>query len=180
MVPQLFKWILSKWKKSSLTTSSDSVIFADDITHSDAETDTGSFRKEESLLYSHIIYRSYFTFTTWINSGVFDCGAKTHLDKLNVIQRITARIILQVSRASHAQSLLDILLLQSLEERRKNPLLTLIHSIVNSTSHSAFDNLFVFEDHHSGELLVPYRKSVMETPVLFFSAIQFSTIPIRR
>lgn len=91
--------------------------------------------------------------------GVFSSAAKTHLEKLDVIQRIAARIILQVPNDSHAKPLLEILKLQSLESRRENHLLALIDKILDSSCHPALIDTFRYSNLQVGELQIPQSRT---------------------
>jgi hypothetical protein len=75
-------------------------------------------------------------------SAVISPAAKTHLKKLDVIQRSAARIIFGLPRDAHAQPLLDALQLPSLESRRGDRLCSIVDSILRGSCHPAFVGYF--------------------------------------
>ena len=68
--------------------------------------------------------------------------AKTHLKKLDVIQRSAARIIHGLPRDAHAAPLLEALQLQSLESRRTDHVAKIVSSVLDGTCHPALKDLF--------------------------------------
>ena len=89
------------------------------------------------LLYSAVI-RSHLEYA----SAVRVPAAKTHLDKLEAIQRISARIICHAPRDAHAGPLLDKLDLETLQVRRELHVKQLVGNIINHDSHPYFENMF--------------------------------------
>ena len=85
-----------------------------------------------SLIRSHLEYCS----------AILTPVAKTHLKKLDVIQRSAARIIYDLPRDAHAAPLLDALHLQSLESRRHDHVTKLVRSILDSDCYPAFRSFF--------------------------------------
>ena len=80
-------------------------------------------------------------------SSLFTSAAKTHLKKLDTIQRIAARIIYEVPRDTHAEPLLIFLQLDHLGDRREQHMLRLVKSFVSGSSHPAMTLLFHQEPH---------------------------------
>ena len=68
--------------------------------------------------------------------------ARTHLDKLDVIQRIAARIACHLPRRAHAAPILKQLRLESLESRREARVLKVIDSILRQDCHPAIASMF--------------------------------------
>ena len=84
------------------------------------------------------------------HENVFAPAAKTHLDKLEVIQRIAARIICGTPNDAHSEPLLNTLCLPSLAERRSEHITNLIFGMLAGCSHPAFAETFVLSA--SGEV----------------------------
>ena len=84
------------------------------------------------LLYTALI-RSHLEYC----SSIFSTAAKTHLKKLDIIQRKAARIIYRVPRDAHADLLLLFLNLDVLCDRRETHLIKLIKSFVSGRCHPA-------------------------------------------
>ena len=72
------------------------------------------------LIYTALI-RSHMEYC----SAIFSSAPKTHLKKLDVIQRKTAHIIYRVPRDAHADILLLFLKLEDLSDRREAHLIKL-------------------------------------------------------
>ena len=68
--------------------------------------------------------------------------ARTHLDKLDVIQRMAARIACHLPRRAHAAPILKQLRLESLESRREARVLKVIDSILRQDCHPAIASIF--------------------------------------
>ena len=83
------------------------------------------------LLYTALI-RSHMEYCSSLFSA-----AKTHLKKLDVIQRKAARIIYEVPRDAHADILLLFLKLDELADRREAHLVKLIKSFLSGKCHPA-------------------------------------------
>jgi hypothetical protein len=75
-------------------------------------------------------------------SAVFAPSSRTQLEKLDVIQRIAARIILSLPRDAHAAPLLDALSLPSLESRRKEHIANLVESALARRCHPTLNSFF--------------------------------------
>ena len=75
-------------------------------------------------------------------SPLFLSSAKTHLDKLDTIQRKAARVIFHLPRDSHAEPLLTALRLESLQERRETHALNLVESYISGDCHPKMMNMF--------------------------------------
>ena len=89
-----------------------------------------------ALIRSHLEYAS----------AVFAPSSKTQLEKLDVIQRIAARIILGLPRDAHAASLLETLKLPSLESRRNDHIVSLISSALEERCDPQLRGLFRVAD----------------------------------
>jgi hypothetical protein len=85
-----------------------------------------------ALIRSHLEY----------GSAVIAPAAKTHLAKLDVVQRTAARIIFGLPRDAHAEPLLDALQLATLESRRKDRVCSIVDSIIQGDCHPAFKDWF--------------------------------------
>jgi len=75
-------------------------------------------------------------------SAILAPVAKTHLKKLDVIQRSAARIIYDLPRDAHAAPLLDELQLQSLECRRNKHIVGIVKTILEGECHPALMGMF--------------------------------------
>ena len=69
-------------------------------------------------------------------------AAKTHLAKMDVVQRTAARIIFGLPRDAHAEPLLEALQLATLESRRRNRMCGIVDSIIQGDCHPAFKDWF--------------------------------------
>jgi Reverse transcriptase (RNA-dependent DNA polymerase) len=85
-----------------------------------------------ALIRSHLEYAS----------AVLAPAAKTHLRKLDVIQKIASRIISGAPRDAHSEPLLSALGLESLESRRNDHVMKLVNSIIAGSSHPIFNDYF--------------------------------------
>jgi len=88
------------------------------------------------LLYTALI-RSHMEYC----SSVFSSSAKTHLKKLDVIQRKAARIIYEIPRDAHADILLLFLKLDELGQRREAHLVKLFKSFLTGKCHPAMPSM---------------------------------------
>jgi len=70
-------------------------------------------------------------------SSLFTSAVKTHLQKLDTIQRIAARIIYEVPRDTHAEQLVILLNLEQLGDRRERHLVKLMNSFISGKCHTA-------------------------------------------
>ena len=84
-------------------------------------------------------------------SAVFAPAAKSHLDKLDVIQKIAARIIHGAPSDANSEPLLSALRLPSLTERRSEHIANLVTHMMGGGSHPAFSDSFSLTD--SGEVI---------------------------
>src|SRR3989442_2514872 len=75
-------------------------------------------------------------------SSTFINAAPTHLTKLDVIQKIAARIITGVPSQSHSAPLLLQLDLESLHVRRLDHYATLVENVIKGNSHPYFRDFF--------------------------------------
>jgi len=69
-------------------------------------------------------------------------AAKTQLQKLDVIQKMGARIILRAPRNAHAAPLMQTLRLDTLENRRNNHIIELVEACMSDAPHPAFKGMF--------------------------------------
>ena len=69
-------------------------------------------------------------------------AARTQLQKLDVIQKMGARIILRAPRNAHAAPLLQTLRLDTLENRRNEHIVKLVQSCMSDSCHPAFRGMF--------------------------------------
>ena len=98
-----------------------------------------------ALVRSHLEYAS----------ALFVGAARTHLEKLDRIQRMAARIVAGAPRNAHSAPLLSSLGLQSLESRREKHVLDLVRSILEQECHPALKDIFkVTED---GKIVIQYQ-----------------------
>ena len=109
-----------------------------------------------TLFYSSII-RSHLEFA----GGLLVPVAKTHLEKLDIIQRKAARIICQTSSDSHAEPLLASLGLQSLHERRSKHMVKLVSDVLSNNCHPGLENMFNWEDADGADLQLPVSNTLM-------------------
>src|SRR5437867_3485885 len=87
--------------------------------------------------------------------------AKSHLDKLDIVQRKAARIICQVPSDSHAAPLLEELNLQSLESRRNQHLVKIVTSCIEKKCHPDFINKFSKSLSSVNELSMPPSRTLL-------------------
>lgn len=85
-----------------------------------------------SLIRSHMEYAS----------AVFAASAKSHLDKLDLIQRMSVRAIYRLPRNAHSQPLMDKLGLDSLTNRRRIHIISIINSILQNKCHPSLAGMF--------------------------------------
>jgi Reverse transcriptase (RNA-dependent DNA polymerase)/Endonuclease-reverse transcriptase len=86
-----------------------------------------------SLIRSHLEYAS----------AAFASAAPTHLKKLDIIQKISSRIIMHAPRNAHSATLQLSLNLETLEKRRHDHIIALIRSCVSGKCHPTFRDKFV-------------------------------------
>ena len=84
------------------------------------------------MIHSHLEY----------GSAVFATAAVTHLKKLDVIQRIAARIIFRLPRDVHSGPLLEELQLEDLGKRRSRRIVEIVASSLCNECHPVFQNMF--------------------------------------
>ncbi|MEZ4720250.1 MAG: reverse transcriptase family protein [Flavobacteriales bacterium] len=101
-----------------------------------------SLPQELTLLAYQGLIRSHLEYC----SGVFVGMAETHAHKLEVIQKIAARIICDAPRDAHAQPLLASLKLEELRSRRNAHTLNIITAIRSNQTHPSFLNFFDTND----------------------------------
>jgi hypothetical protein len=75
-------------------------------------------------------------------SATFISAAKVHLKRLDIIQKISSRIITGAPRNAHSLPLQQALRLQSLETRRQEHVIALINAMVEKRSHPHFHDIF--------------------------------------
>jgi len=94
-------------------------------------------------------------------SSIFSSAAKTHLKKLDVIHRKAARIIYEVPRDAHADTLLLFLKLDELGDRREAHLVKLIKSFLSGKCHPAMPSMVQVRSDKT--LLVSQSRTTMGT-----------------
>jgi len=92
-------------------------------------------------------------------SSLFTSAAKTHLKKLDTIQRIAARIIYEVPRDTHAEPLLILLNHEQLGDGRERHLVKLMNSFISDNCHPAMKHLV--QPKPDGALSVPQSRIVL-------------------
>ena len=92
-------------------------------------------------------------------SALYAGTAKTHLEKLDVIQRKAARIILGAPHDAHSEPLLNTLRLQSLQSRREAHIIKLVTAIVSDQCHPGLNSLFSIN--LEGTVSVPTSRTAM-------------------
>ena len=92
-------------------------------------------------------------------SSLFTSAAKTHLKKLDTIQRIAARIIYEVPSDTHAEPLLILLQLDHLCDRRELHLAKMMKSFVSGKCHPAMKLLV--DQLPYGALSVPQSRTAL-------------------
>jgi len=91
-------------------------------------------------------------------SAVLNAAAKTHLHKLDVIQKKASRIICQAPKDAHSDPLLALLQLSSLQSRRDDHILGLVDTFIAGNTHPALRDMFeVVQD---GSLKVQAHRTV--------------------
>ena len=85
-----------------------------------------------ALIRSHLEY----------SSAIFASAAPTQLKRLDIIQKIAARVICGATRDAHAAPLLQSLQLDSLEARRQHHAITLVQNILSGNCHPSLIGLF--------------------------------------
>ena len=98
-----------------------------------------------ALIRSHLEYAS----------ALFASVAKTHLVKLDVIQKMASRIISYAPRNAHSAPLLEALGLESLHERRMEHVINIVRKSLEKKCHPSFVSLFLEGD--DGKILTEYH-----------------------
>jgi len=75
-------------------------------------------------------------------SAVFASAAPTHLRKLDIVQKMAARVIMGAARNAHSAPLLSSLNLDSLESRRRRHVYQLVEAMIAGESHPALNRMF--------------------------------------
>jgi endonuclease/exonuclease/phosphatase family metal-dependent hydrolase len=105
----------------------------------------GALRKATPVLTHQLLRLAYIAL---VRSQLEYCSilltsaSDTQLKKLDIIQKIAARTILQAPRDAHAGPLLETLRLDSLDKRRETRLVSLVKSIISGDCHPAFTDFF--------------------------------------
>jgi hypothetical protein len=94
--------------------------------------------RELLMLAYNALVRSHLEYA----SAVLAPAAKSHLHKLDVIQKIASRIIAGAERNAHSEPLQNALGMQSLETRRNDHIDHLVQSMIDGKSHPAFTDYF--------------------------------------
>ncbi len=75
-------------------------------------------------------------------SAIFASASPSQLEKLDTIQRISARVICGVPRDTHSAPLLHALRLEPLETRRNNHIASIVKAILSGDCHPALREMF--------------------------------------
>ena len=89
-----------------------------------------------------LVYTSLIRSSLEYNSALFAMSAPSHLKKLDIIQKISSRIITNSPPTTHSAPLQSLLGLDSLELRRLNHVAKLVEKIISGNSHPFFLNFF--------------------------------------
>ena len=103
-------------------------------------------------------------------SSLFARAANTHLKKLEIIQKIAARIICQVPRQAHSAPLLEELKLQNLNERRNNHILEIVLSFMSNEKHPAFNTFFTANTDNTIHRAIAPRTTAGKKRIAHFGA----------
>jgi len=76
------------------------------------------------------------------SSAVWGSAAKSHLKKLDTVQKIASRIISHAPRLAHSEPLLKSLKLETLEDRRSNHLIRIVDACTQGNYHPVLNHLF--------------------------------------
>src|SRR6267154_567965 len=82
-------------------------------------------------------------------SAVLLSASASQLEKLNVIQRKSARTILQLPRDAHAAPLMEMLSLESLNDRRNKHVVSVIQKTLSGQCHPAIADFFELQSDES-------------------------------
>ena len=74
--------------------------------------------------------------------AIFSSASVTQLQKLDIIQKMSSRVVCSAPRDAHAAPLLQALKLENLGDRRKAHIEKIIKSILSNSCHPALCNLF--------------------------------------
>ena len=80
-------------------------------------------------------------------SANFATSAKSHLLKLDVVQKMASRVICRAPRNAHSAPLLQSLQLDSLESRRNAHIVLLVSQILEGNSHPGLNHMFTLGEH---------------------------------
>ena len=112
-------------------------------------------RKLLRLAYTALI-RSHLEYC----SAIIASASPTQLEKLDTIQRISARVICRVPRDAHSAPLLHALQLETLESRRNKHIVSVVKSILSGDCHPALTDWFTSHpDGHIDSAINPPRIS---------------------
>lgn len=79
-------------------------------------------------------------------SSIFATAAQTHLYKLEVIQKMAARIISRSPRNSHSAPILEQLNLEPLHERRAKHVINLVKQFLSGDCHPSLIEMFQLDE----------------------------------
>ena len=79
---------------------------------------------------------------------IFAGASITNQQKLEVVQKIAARIICELPRDTHAAPLLEALQLVELRDRRAELMMKMAENILQGNCHPALKNLFSLNEQH--------------------------------
>jgi len=88
-------------------------------------------------------------------SAIFASCAPTHLKKLEVVQKVAARIICHAPKLTHAAPLLESLELETMESRRADHIRTLVESFLSGNCHPAMRDIFIRKQDGAFETIDP-------------------------
>ena len=101
--------------------------------------ESSSFPLQRSSPFSILITNSI---SPWIRQCYLYISGPTQLRRLDIIQKISARVICSTTRDAHAAPLLETLQLHSLEYRRHKHIIRLVNLILGGQCHPALFDFF--------------------------------------
>ena len=110
-----------------------------------AHSGLGILRKSSQFLpqnWSKLVFLSLVRPHLEYCSAVFASAAVTHLKKLDIVQKIGGRIIVDAARDAHSAPILEQLGIHSLHDRRKNHVYQLVGQILQGVCHPALREMF--------------------------------------
>jgi hypothetical protein len=80
------------------------------------------------------------------SSAVYASAANSHLNKLDIIQKIASRIISHAPRRAHSAPLIESLGLQSLLSRRNKHITQIVNKCLEDNCHPALKGMFSYDN----------------------------------